>query len=166
MKKLATILLVAILIWPVSVMAGCGDGRYYPKEGIPFRYVKHFGCNVEDANIPGLPPLTAQIFNLPNWIKLDVNYVTSASVARNCKTTPEEIRISIPPDCNARAVTDLGDPNKCVFKAAIFSGTAPTGSKGIYTGELRVMGDNTITAKIVFDVNESQVLFFVEDCNE
>ena len=61
----------------------------------------------------------------------------------------------------------LGDPNQLVYKKAVIEGVAPEGSMDIYVGELRVMGENTITRAITLEVTPIQVLFWIdEECNQ
>jgi hypothetical protein len=154
-----------ICVWPAIAGCGSSDRKYYPKENILSHYIYDVGANVE-PNIPNTS-LTAAIFNLPSWVKVvDANYVTATQVAARCGILINQMKIIIPPDCNAVPVTSLGDPNKFVFKRVSFEVNAPAGSAGTYTGELRVMGENTISTTLTIVVNKSQILFFVGDCNQ
>ena len=164
-KYLITICLVLFLVWPVSVMAGCGDEEKYPRPGIETTWRHYYGAN-EEPNLPGLPKLSTT-WSGPNWITvIDANYITASAIAQRNNRSVSDLRIVIPPDCNLRPVTDLGDPAKVVFRYIELKAVAPQSSIGqTYPGLLTVMGENTITKTVTIKPTALQVLFFVEDCN-
>lgn len=166
MNKIVLLLLIAFLVWPVSVMAGCGGPPdvYYPDGNNGSVMIYAFV-----SKIPMLPAdgntVTMGAFNFPPWIKAKNTgeLITAAQRAAECNMSPDQLQVVVPPDCNYVPMSSFGDVNKMpVYRLELVYTNAPM---AVVTGQVRIMGVDTkeIDVTLVFN-GDRQVQGFIKPC--